>query len=305
MVIGVHYNIAALGEGLSGCVVDLHDDVAVKIYHLEGLHEPRLHRDREAHFLRELEGFDLVSPRYIAQGMHSDLRMTPAPTLTMSRLHSRFKPHDEVIIGRLDSLSSLGDLMGSQLAKLHALAPARFPEDKQKTVLQTMLEQTRTFDVKAESRDWFYNDLTQRLESMEKQVRPVFCHGDFNFSNVGFNAGTKAPESLIDFAYSGYGMPETDFLYLQEPELLEASVASYFEVSQRNISLERLQMVGLVNNMRAFVTFEKYLADGTTNEDRDYWEKERNYAHEDILGACQSLGVVNFVFTGQTPQGPT
>ena len=305
MVIGVHYNLAALGQGLSGCVVDLKDNVAVKAYHSEGLHEPRLHRDREAHFLRELENTDLNSPQYIAEATHSDLREPAIPILTMSVLNSQFRAHDEIIIENLDRLGKLGHVLGMQLTRLHALKPKKFHEDGQKSVLQLMIEQTRAFDVNVEKRQWFYSDLASKLAEIEKQVCPVFCHGDFNLANIGFVEGTSEPEALIDFAYSGYGMPETDFVYMQEPEMFEEAVKTYYQATGHNISPDRLKMASLVNNVRAMITFEHYLAQDLSEEDRQFFEDERQHAHHDVIEATGALGIVNFVFAGSPPSPDT
>lgn len=296
-VIGAHYSLAALGAGLSGYVIDLQGDCAVKIFDNSGLHDPRLHCEREAHFLQALKETGLVLPEYLAHGIHSDGVYKAAPILTMSRLNAEFRQHGEVLTNNMDDLAPLGRELGGQLAQLHALTPRRFHEDKQRTVLQTMMDQTRNFDMNADNRRWFYRDLAQKVAELEKTVRPVFCHGDFNLGNVGFDPETGDISALIDFAYSGYGMPETDFLYLQEPDLLPAAIESYEAQTGKEISPERLQAVALVNNYRAMVTFEHELSKDLSDNIRKHYEDERLHCHQDILNSCQSLGVANFVFT--------
>jgi len=292
MVLSSKYNVVVVGEGLSGTVIDLEGGVVSKMYLPTSFHDASIHRNRESHFLRHLDLPTLKTPKYIAEVQASNGNEPSIPTLTMHEIKGDFRSHDDVLAaGSVDSYASLGQQVGHVLAELHAAKPPRFRFDKQKSVLEMMVDQAEDFDMKASDRREFYSDICRKVRDMEATVMPVFCHGDMNFGNVVFEEGTDKITGVIDYAFSGYGMPETDFLHLNVEGLLPEVIDTYEAQTGRAFSEDRLKTVMLVNNMRGLVAIENMLSGDLEKEAREYLEEDQRMCITDMNTIAQELGM--------------
>lgn len=303
MVISTKYNLAVLGTGLSGTVVDLEGGIVTKMYMPSAFHDAKIHRNRESHFMRGLDLPTLKTPTFNSQVETSNGNDPAIPTLAMEEMKGDFRSHMEVLeANEGDDFVHLGQQTAAVLAELHKAKPERFRMDKQKSVLEMMIDQTEAFDENARDRKGFYTSLRRITKEAEATVKPVFCHGDFNYGNVMFEPETNNINGVIDFAFSGYGMPETDFLHLNVEKLLPEVIETYEEQTGRRFSEDRLRAVMLVNNMRGLVSTENMLKGDLDDECREYLEEDHRLCLQDIGALTESYGLQATASTGFVPR---
>ena len=308
MVIGTKYNMAVVGTGISGTVVDHDDGIVTKMYLPSAFHDARVHRNRESHFMRALSGLlpTLQTPEYNSQAETSSDEGPTIPVLTMKEMDGAFKNPIDVVIEseEQDEFVILGQQTAEMMAEIHAAKPLRFGADKQKSVMEVMIDQTEAFDVKAEDRRGFYHALREHVRQAESSTRVVFCHGDLNYSNVMFDQETGNIAGIIDFAFSGYGMPETDFFHFNFPGLLDEVIEAYEAKTGRQFSEERLKVVMLVNNMRAFVATENILSGDLPGEDWVHFQEDLMGCWENIQALSEEFGIQQSLGSNLLKQKP-
>ncbi|NQZ13636.1 MAG: aminoglycoside phosphotransferase family protein [Alphaproteobacteria bacterium] len=252
--------VECLGEGRSACVY-AEGDRAVKYLMAVPYHDASALLRREAHYLSQLQSATLHVPQLHSVSEQGgsikslDRARGYVGSITMERIQgAAFLNHRDVHSWSPQDQQQAFQDVGSFMASIHKETPAAYSGEY--SVLWNMLEEAQMYDPDRLRKSGFYNQLSQKLMSLEQGVDPVFCHGDLSFDNIAFNAGERKPEALIDFAYSGYGMPETDFRHFGALNkfLFEPIKGAYEAGSGRQLDEERLHMVDLVSTLRLLHT---------------------------------------------------
>jgi aminoglycoside phosphotransferase (APT) family kinase protein len=254
MAFNLHNDFTVLGEGLSGRVIDLEDGIVAKQYHQSATHDALEHAKREYHYLCELNRLEFSSPTPVFLNNGPD-----ELSLGMQKARGDFREDIIDLIQDEDTCAPIASSLAETLAELHQKRPVSYAAGfGRECPLSINIREVEAFDPHEPRRRKFYNAIKQALAYHSEKAELVFCHGDINGGNVFFKPQTCEVKGLVDFAYSGYGIPEIDLRNI----VLFKGFSEVFKSKYQNLtgycfSEDRERLVELVRAVKRLTLTEQ------------------------------------------------
>ena len=206
-----------IGAGYTNDVFALESGDVAKMFHLNIPEITQRGLRTESHYLRELSSLNksFDTPQFISENW-SRVALGDRSYLGSVVMGSMANGNVFSVNNALKQKNSpkakkhkitLEKSAATFLAELHSLKPK--PLEK-KSILEVSLEDMEQYDPHQKQNRKFYRAVLKKLKLMESSSPRVFCHGDLeDKNNLFFNRNLKVTGTL-DFADSGYGMPEVD-----------------------------------------------------------------------------------------------